>query len=55
MAVRGLTFVPFRLYEGLWRYTSIRDLRDIIGGVGSGNVLFSCWSIMRSASRAIRA
>lgn len=40
VAVRGLTFVSFRLYEGLWRYTSIWDLWHIIAGVGLSSALF---------------
>jgi FlaA1/EpsC-like NDP-sugar epimerase len=40
IVIRGLTFVPFRLFEGLWRYTSIYDLRAIIGAVASSSALF---------------
>jgi len=38
--IRGLSFLPFRLYGGLWRYTSVRDLLNIIGGVTSSSVVF---------------
>jgi len=40
VAVRGLTFIPLRLYEGLWRYSSIWDLRNIIIGVFGSSVVF---------------
>src|SRR5438309_1715704 len=32
-AAQALSFIPFRLYEGLWRYTSISDLANIICAV----------------------
>jgi FlaA1/EpsC-like NDP-sugar epimerase len=40
-AIRALTFVPFRLYEGLWRYTSLWDLRNLCAAVLVGT--FACY------------
>jgi len=40
LAIRLVSFIPFRLYEGLWRYTSIWDLRNIVLGVATGSVTF---------------
>ena len=31
IVIRALTFVPFRLYDGMWRYTSLYDLRGDCG------------------------
>jgi FlaA1/EpsC-like NDP-sugar epimerase len=40
LVIRALTFVPFRLYDGMWRYTSVYDLRGIAGAVVTSSVLF---------------
>jgi FlaA1/EpsC-like NDP-sugar epimerase len=46
VAIRGITFIPFRLYEGLWRYTSLYDLRALLGGVTVSSLLF--YALVRS-------
>jgi FlaA1/EpsC-like NDP-sugar epimerase len=40
VVIRGMTFIPLRLYEGLWRYTSLWELRDIVVGVTISSLLF---------------
>src|SRR5438046_8598591 len=40
VAIRTLTFIPYRLYEGLWRYTSIYDLQALLGGIASSSLVF---------------
>ena len=40
MIMRGASFGFLRLYQGLWRYTGIWDLRDIVVAVASSSVCF---------------
>jgi FlaA1/EpsC-like NDP-sugar epimerase len=40
IAARGLTFLAFRLDEGIWRYASLYDLRRIGLAVGASTIVF---------------
>lgn len=40
LLVRGISLVAFRLYEGLWRYTSIRDMVHVAGSVALSTLAF---------------
>jgi FlaA1/EpsC-like NDP-sugar epimerase len=50
VAIRGVVFVPFKLYEGLWRYTGISDLRGIVLGVLSSSGVFALFVTLRHVS-----
>jgi len=45
LAVRLAVFFPLHLHQGVWRYASIWDLRNIITGVALSSALF--WAITR--------
>ena len=38
VTIRSLIFVPFGLYSGLWRYTSVWDLRRIVAAVMASSI-----------------
>jgi len=41
VGVRSLMFIPFRLYQGLWRYTSLWDLGNIAAAVVLSSALIA--------------
>ncbi len=41
LTIRALTFYPFRLYDGLWRYTSLWDVRDLALSIGASSLVFA--------------
>jgi FlaA1/EpsC-like NDP-sugar epimerase len=40
VVIRMLIFIPFRLYHGMWQYTSIWDLKNIIASSILGTAVF---------------
>ena len=38
--IRGLIFIPFHLYDSVWQYVGLRDLRAIVASVTASSVLF---------------
>lgn len=44
LAVRLLTFVPFGLYQAVWRYTDIWDLRNILSAVSVSSIFVYVYS-----------
>jgi len=40
LCIRGLAFIPFHLYQGIWQYASIWGLRNIILAVGLSSFAF---------------
>jgi FlaA1/EpsC-like NDP-sugar epimerase len=46
LVLRGAAFLPFRLYEGLWRYTSLYDLGMLAGGIASSSAAFLIWTAL---------
>jgi FlaA1/EpsC-like NDP-sugar epimerase len=41
LAIRGLAFLPFGVYQGLWKYASIFDLGAILGSVAVSTAAFA--------------
>ena len=41
LVVRAASLWLFGLYEGLWRYTSVYDLRALVSGILAGSLAFT--------------
>lgn len=46
LIIRGLVFIPFHLYEGLWRYTSVYDLKNLAGGIAVSSIAFAIFVVV---------
>ena len=57
IGIRAAVFVPFRLYAGLWKYTGISDLRNMVLAVVSSTSVFAViirWGLeLRGYSRSV--
>jgi FlaA1/EpsC-like NDP-sugar epimerase len=51
IAVRLAVFLPLRLHQGVWRYASLWDLRNIVVAVGVSSALF--WIIVHGLLGAL--
>ena len=45
VVIRAVTFVRFRLHEGLWRYTSIYDLKALASAVAVSSAVFGAFTM----------
>ncbi len=43
IVIRAIVFIPFRVYAGLWRYTSVWDVRNIATAVVTSSVAIYCF------------
>jgi FlaA1/EpsC-like NDP-sugar epimerase len=41
VVIRAVTFIPFKLYSGLWQYTGAAELFDIVMAVGLSSAVFA--------------
>src|SRR3954468_14555057 len=49
LVIRGLTFIPFGVYRGVWRYASIWEMRNIAAGVVVSSGLFAIVTLVTGA------
>lgn len=46
LILRAAAFIPFRLFEGLWRYSSVHDLRNIVLAIASSSGAFAIYTML---------